>query len=229
MSEYLYELKSSLISRTEKPYLTAIKQSLPTGYFVQPQVNLASIITKNGNHKYQNELYRNIDACVFDMSYKPILLIEINDNTHTERNRRERDEKVKNICEDAGIQLITFWTNYGVNQDYIYKRVNDAIQNAPYYQRTAHFYENDDNENYLSDERIDEIINNAQAVNNYNYPQADYEDNYYYEKPQKISAWRYFVEGVKFRTKLVFIRIAVTIALIIFMFAALKACTVFYT
>lgn len=228
MGEYLYELKPSLITRTERAYFTAIGQSLPADYFVQPQVNLASIITKNGNHRYQSELYRNIDFCVFDVSYKPIVLIEINDSTHTERNRRERDEKVKNICEDAGIQLITFWTNYGVNQDYIYKRVNDAIQNAPYYQRKAHFCENGDNENYLSDERIDEIINNAQAVSDYNYPQADYEDNYY-EKPRKISAWRYFVEGVKFRTKLLFIRIAVTIALIIFMFAALKACTAFYT
>lgn len=44
--EYLYSLKESLITQTEKPYLTAIKNSLPQGYFVQPQINLASIIKK---------------------------------------------------------------------------------------------------------------------------------------------------------------------------------------
>lgn len=34
--KYLYEVKKSLITETEKPYLTAIKKALPTGYFVQP-------------------------------------------------------------------------------------------------------------------------------------------------------------------------------------------------
>ena len=166
MSEYLYELKTSLITNTERHYLAAIEQSLPTGYYVQPQVNLASIITKNGNHRYQNELYRNIDACVFDITYKPVLLIEINDSTHMQRNRRERDKKIKNICEDAGIQLITFWTNYGVNQNYISQKVNEAIQRAPYYQRTAHFITNDNSEDNLSDN--DKMIGELQLASNYN-------------------------------------------------------------
>ncbi len=177
MSEYLYDLKPSLITQTEKPYLTAIKKALPRGYFVQPQVNLASIIRKNGEHRFQNELYRNIDACVFDMTYKPILLIEINDNTHNERNRRERDEKIKNICEDAGIQLITLWTNYGVDEDYIYRRINSAIQNVPTYKRKAHFTQ--ETQHSLSDERIDELLDKYQNADNNSVPEPTY------KKPDK--------------------------------------------
>lgn len=137
-NSFLYSLKSSLITQKEKPYLTTIKQSLPKGYFVQPQINLASIIVKNGDFKYQNELFRNIDACIFDMSYKPIVLIEINDSSHNDYRRRDRDTKVKNICEEAGIKLITFWTGYGLNKDYIYKKVNQAIIEAPNFSRIKH-------------------------------------------------------------------------------------------
>lgn len=150
MSEYLYDLKQSLITETERGYLKAIKNSLPYGYFVQPQVNLASIIQKNGGGKFQNELFRNIDACVFDLSYKPILLIEINDNSHNYAHRRERDIKVRNICEEAGIQLITFWTRYGINEEYIRGRVNKAIQDAPYYKRVSHQSAYEDNNTVVS-------------------------------------------------------------------------------
>lgn len=136
--EYLYSLKQSLVTAKEFEYLKVISNSLPIGYYVQPQVNLASIITKNGNSRYHNELFRNVDACIFDMNYRPIVVIEINDITHTDYNRRNRDVKVKNICDEAGIKVVTFWTKYGVNQEYISKTINEAIAQAPYFQRVKH-------------------------------------------------------------------------------------------
>jgi hypothetical protein len=135
---FLYELKESLITATEKEYFTAIKNALPAGYFLQPQVNLASIIYRTDNFKFQNELYRNIDACVFDEAYKPIMLIEINDDTHNTFSRRERDQKVKAICEEAGIPLIRFWTSYGINPEYINKRIAEGIEQSKHPVRIAH-------------------------------------------------------------------------------------------
>lgn len=135
---FLYELKKSLISETERSYLTAIKNVLPAGYFLQPQVNLASIIYRTDNFKFQNELYRNIDACVFDKEYRPIVLIEINDDTHKAPDRKERDHKVKDICEEAGIPLVTFWTSYGINPEYISKRITSGIEQSKNPVRIAH-------------------------------------------------------------------------------------------
>jgi hypothetical protein len=135
---FLYELKESLITETEKSYFTAIKNLLPAGYFLQPQVNLASIICRTDNFKFQNELYRNIDACVFDKAYKPVILIEINDDTHKTSDRKERDQKVKSICEEAGIPLITFWTSYGINTEYISKRITAGIEQSKNPVRIAH-------------------------------------------------------------------------------------------
>lgn len=39
-----------------------------------------------------------------------------------------RDLKVKEILRQAGIPLIILWTEYGVNVEYIKKRINEHIR-----------------------------------------------------------------------------------------------------
>ena len=115
----VYFLRSSLMSNGEWPFFHALKKIVGDKYIVQPQVNLASIIEKTSDSKYRNELFRNIDFCIFDNNYKPLVLVEINDATHMTNDRKERDQKVKNICAEAKLPLITLWTKYGVNETYI--------------------------------------------------------------------------------------------------------------
>ena len=116
-----------LLTQTELKFFNAIKKAINENYILLPQINLASIIERTDEHKYQNELYRNIDFAIFDKSYNPIALIEINDKTHKDKKRIARDIKVKEICNNANIPLITFWTDYGVNQEYINKRIADCL------------------------------------------------------------------------------------------------------
>lgn len=97
---------------------------------IMPQLNLASIINKEGNYKYRNELFRNIDFGIFSKDYNElILLIEINDKTHNNYNRRKRDIKVDNIVGNAGIKLIKFYSSYPNKKDYVKNRVRDEINN----------------------------------------------------------------------------------------------------
>jgi len=172
--EFTYELKPSLISYSEKPFLDAVKEAVPAGYIVQPQVNLASIIDKKGSFKYQNELFRNIDIGIFYPDYKPLALIEINDMSHNDQRRQERDKKVKLICEEAGIQLITLWTKYGVNQKYITDRVNQAILAAPTVKRIPH------PKNTKEPEQAGMTVQSAL----YQYEQDMYAGNTVLEKPR---------------------------------------------
>ncbi|MFR9028073.1 MAG: DUF2726 domain-containing protein [Clostridium sp.] len=72
------------------------------------------------------------------MDYRPVFLIEINDQTHLAQERRERDRKVADICEEAGIPLITFWTSYGVQPDYIERRIMETLSSLPA-ERIHHF------------------------------------------------------------------------------------------
>lgn len=95
---------------------------------IQPQVNLASIINKK-DAKYRSELFRNIDFAFFSQDYKELLLlIEINDNTHKQSKRKERDKKVKNICELAKIKLINFYTDKPNEKEYVKNRILKEIK-----------------------------------------------------------------------------------------------------
>lgn len=118
-----YSSKESLMTDCEKNFFYVFRNVLPDEYIIQPQINLASIINKESFSQYQTELFRNIDFGIFDQNYTLKLLIEINDSTHMQPERIERDKKVCTICAQAGIPLITFWTEYGINETYIQNRL----------------------------------------------------------------------------------------------------------
>lgn len=127
---YAYDPKKALLSTVEQHFFDAIKKALPEGFLAFPQINLATFITATDQSIYHNELFRNVDFLITDSDYKPRVAIEINDQTHQQRERKTRDRKVKDICAEAGIPLITFWTSYGVNQEYIQKKITETL-NAP--------------------------------------------------------------------------------------------------
>lgn len=109
-------------------YAYAIQRTLPTSYILLPQVCLASIIEKHSDSKYQSELFRIVDFGIFDNDYNVQVLIEINDSTHKQADRIERDRKVKEICSMANIPLITLWTQYGINENYIKEKIAQYIR-----------------------------------------------------------------------------------------------------
>ena len=57
------------------------------------------------NTKYRTELFRNIDFGIFNKDFELLLLIELNDKSHIQRNRKIRDRKVKNILKECNIPL----------------------------------------------------------------------------------------------------------------------------
>ena len=123
-----YEIKQKYLSHTEQSFYNAIKTILNDKYLIFPQVPLSQIIIKNSNGRYQNELYRVIDFCIFDKDFHPLLCIEINDETHRQQDRYIRDKKVQDIINSSGLHLITFWTEYGVNTDYIRRKIGCYIK-----------------------------------------------------------------------------------------------------
>lgn len=123
----IYESKTSLLSSIEKEYFECIKSVLPEEYYIYPQVNLASIINRVDVHKFQNELFRNIDFGVFNKEHKPVLLIEIQDKSHLSAERQQRDEKVRKICEEADIVLIEFWEIKNIDPEKIKEKIYTAL------------------------------------------------------------------------------------------------------
>lgn len=79
--ETIYK-KKSIMTNAERCFYNKIR-CLEPEYKVIPQVNLASIISKENNNRYYTDLFRNIDFAIFDTNLQEILLlIELNDETH---------------------------------------------------------------------------------------------------------------------------------------------------
>ncbi len=120
--------KKKLMTNYELNFYYKIKE-LENEYMIVPQLNLATIIKKEGKFKYQSELYRNIDFAIFSKDYKEILLlIEINDSSHNAKKRKERDLKVKKLCNDIEIQLINFYTDYPNEKNYVINRIKKYLE-----------------------------------------------------------------------------------------------------
>ncbi|MBP3390225.1 MAG: DUF2726 domain-containing protein [Clostridia bacterium] len=136
--KYLYEIRKNLISKSEQSFYNAIKASLPAGYCAFPQINLATFIDKTDDSRFHNELFRNVDFLVTDAEYTPKFIIEINDQTHLNNERKERDEKVRKICEEAGIPILKLWTSFGVKPEYVKERIDETLNKLPV-ARVHHF------------------------------------------------------------------------------------------
>lgn len=130
-NRYLYDAKNTLISKSEQEFYNAIKSCVPEGYCVFPQINLASFINRTDDTRFHNELFRNVDFLITSSEYIPKFIVEINDQTHLNNERRERDEKVQKICEEAGIPILKLWTSYGVKPEYIKERIDEMLSRLP--------------------------------------------------------------------------------------------------
>ena len=124
--------KRDLLTECEKEFLNKLNSIFKDKYIVQPQIPLRMIIEKSTDklNKYANELHRYIDYGIFDKNYKLLALVELNDETHKEYERYKRDIQVNEICKQAKIPLITFWTHGKQTDENIRYIIEKEIESA---------------------------------------------------------------------------------------------------
>lgn len=125
-NEKIY-VKKEYLTMSEKSFYNKLKKLEPQ-YKVIPQINLSTVINKTSNTKYHTELYRNIDYGIFTNDFQLLLLIELNDQTHCQPKRKYRDIKVHEICKNASIPIMTFYTNYPNEENYVINRILKEIE-----------------------------------------------------------------------------------------------------
>lgn len=126
IKNYEYGQKQYQTGTEKEFYDKLIRATFELDIQIIPQIPLSSVIKKYGS-RYQNELYRIIDYGIFDKDYNLLLLIELNDQTHLQTERKTRDAKVKEICNKANIKLITFWTNCNNEIECIKHRIKNIL------------------------------------------------------------------------------------------------------
>lgn len=108
-----YSKKQYFLSPIEQKVFKNIQIAIDNSkLIVYPQINLATIVERTDGYKYHNELFRNLDFCLFNKdTFEPICAIELNDRTHLQEDRQERDAKVLAILNSARIPLLTLYTS----------------------------------------------------------------------------------------------------------------------
>lgn len=118
-----YRKKRAMLSKPEWEFYSLLKDFLSPEHFdILPETALLSVIDKLTQTGYRNELFRIADFCIADAkSTEPLLLIELNDASHNRADRRERDRRVAEICERAGMPLVVFSLDEASDAGYVKK------------------------------------------------------------------------------------------------------------
>lgn len=112
LTTHPYKLKSSLLSPNELGVYKRIKQILPLGTVLIPQVHYIEILDLKDRDKQKftakNKVDRkSIDFVIFDEEdLAPLLGIELDDRTHEWVDRIEKDNFENGVFNDVGLPLL---------------------------------------------------------------------------------------------------------------------------
>ncbi len=108
-----YRLKSKgFMTKAEIDFYQQLEIANANKYYIIPQVKLDSILEVDySKTKYHKTYLNKIDRKTFDFvlftkpDFKFVKAIELNDYTHDRSNRKVRDEFVKSLMKEVGLEL----------------------------------------------------------------------------------------------------------------------------
>jgi len=111
IDELPYRLRDDFLSAAEHSFYRVLCSALGERAIVCPKVNLADIffvVRPNENYAYRNKIDRkHVDFLICDpATMKPRCGVELDDTSHSRRDRQQRDEFVDKVFEAAGLPLV---------------------------------------------------------------------------------------------------------------------------
>lgn len=121
--DYPYK-KRTLLTEAEKVFFIALKEALPKEH-IFAKVRLWDIIDSTKNeYKYTNKIQsKHIDFLLTDENYIPQIAIELDDKSHENARRKNRDEFLKKALEKAEISLLRI----KVQKEYTIESIQEKI------------------------------------------------------------------------------------------------------
>lgn len=123
-SVFPYVKKHSLLNRSETAFFQELKNKLPQGYYLFPQVRVLDfldIATEKHDRLtmyYRNKIWRkSVDFLICDKNLAPVMAIEINGKSHRSQRRIDRDRFVSQVFESAKLplEMINVGSNFSQN------------------------------------------------------------------------------------------------------------------
>jgi hypothetical protein len=106
-----YRLRDDFLSPAEFLFYKVVSSLIGAKFTIQSKVRLADVFfvaRPNENFAFFNRIaQKHLDFLVCDsVTMKPVFGIELDDSSHKQNNRQERDEFVESVCEVAGLPLL---------------------------------------------------------------------------------------------------------------------------
>jgi very-short-patch-repair endonuclease len=107
-----YRRKDCVMSNAEQECYHALVSEMGPDYFFFPQMHLDAIVQPTNTRKDRFYAFRHINQKSVDFvacdkeQLRPLFAIELDDKTHNQPKRIERDREVERILRGAGIPLI---------------------------------------------------------------------------------------------------------------------------
>ncbi len=105
-----YEKTHSIMTPSEQKYFRQLEQQYAQNYYIFPQVKLDKLVKttdqKNFYTHWNKINKKSIDFVLVDKNtLETVQLIELNDFTHKQSRRADRDSFIAKVCENAGIAI----------------------------------------------------------------------------------------------------------------------------
>ncbi len=132
-SPYAYRKKQYIMTKSEHNLLRVLEQIFDHRYAIYPQAHLDTFL----DHQIAGQDWRaalstiqrkSVDFLVCDATYgTPVVAIELDDASHNQPSRMERDEKVEAICRQARMPLVRIRWRSAYNVDEIRHNIEQYL------------------------------------------------------------------------------------------------------
>lgn len=125
--------KKNPLSFAELSFFKVLEQVVGNKYYIFPQVNLASLVRSNAKGRDWWYYFRKISQKSVDfvlaekIDCRPILVIELDDSTHKDGARQERDEFCDEVFKSAELPVLHVAYRNGYSTAQIKKEIEETI------------------------------------------------------------------------------------------------------
>jgi hypothetical protein len=129
---YDYQAKQYFMTKSENDFFRMLNNVAGDRYFIFPQVHLSAILDEkikgqNWKAAFKHINGKSVDYVLCDrQTLKPVYAVELDDYTHTYKNRQERDQEVERMFQSASIPLVRFNDYKSLTEDEMAKRFFEA-------------------------------------------------------------------------------------------------------
>jgi len=130
-----YRKKEHLMTKAEIEFFRVLEPIVKNQYYIVPQLPVSKIALTVARGKdyytYSNKIDRKtVDFVLFDkQSFSPIMVIELDDSSHDNENRRIRDNFVDNVMKSIGLKIVHIKTAYTYNTEELSRLVFELEDN----------------------------------------------------------------------------------------------------